>query len=159
MKAYADTSFLVRLLVRDADNAAADAAHRKIGGPFLIYTPYHNLEVTNALRLRTFMAGHGSGPATKRQAKREEAEVLRRLKNCLTTGRFLDSTMPWEAATDRAVRLSEDHCHRLGVRGFDILHVAAALEWPGTDFITCDLRRAALAKAAGLKVTLVQRTK
>jgi len=90
MKAYADTSFLVRLLVRDADNAAADAAHRKIGGPFLIYTPYHNLEVTNALRLRTFMAGHGSGPATKRQAKREEAEALRRLKNCLTTGRFLD---------------------------------------------------------------------
>lgn len=155
MKAYADTSFLVRLLVRDSDNAAADAAHRRIGRPLLIYTPFHHLEVTNALRLRTFMACHGALPATKRQAKREEAEAMRRLESCFATGRFLDTPMPWDAAVADGTRLSEQHCHRIGARGFDILHVGAALQLHAKHFITCDFRQATLAKAAGLKVTLV----
>ncbi len=159
MRAYADTSFLVRLLVRDPDNAAADAAHRRIGRPFLIYTPFHHLEVANALRLRTFMASHGALAATKRQAKREEAEAMRRLAGCLATGRFLDTPMPWDAAAERGMRLSEEHSRRVGARGFDILHVAAALQLHAKDFVTCDIRQATLAKAAGLKVTLVHRDK
>ncbi len=75
----------------------------------------------------------------------------------LVTGRFLEANMPWDGAAILAVRLSEDFCHKIGARGFDILHVAAALELNIKDFITCDRRQATLAKAAGLDVVLVHR--
>jgi hypothetical protein len=65
--------------------------------------------------------------------------------------------MPWDAAIERAVELSTSHCHRIGLRSFDLFHVGAAVELQVKHFITCDLRQAALAKAAGLKVTLVRR--
>lgn len=60
MKAYADTSFLVRLLIHDADNASAVDAHRSLGWPLLIYTPNHRLEVTNELRLHTLMPANST---------------------------------------------------------------------------------------------------
>jgi predicted nucleic acid-binding protein len=156
MKTYADTSFLARLLIHDADNASAVDAHRSLGRPFLIYTPFHRLEVTNALRLRTFMVSNGTS-AIKRRAKIEEQEAERRLKWCLAKGLFQATPMPWESAIERAVELSTSHCHRIGLRSFDLFHVGAAVELQVKHFITCDLRQAALAKAAGLKVTLVKR--
>ena len=157
MKIYADTSFLLRLLVRDQDTEDAIAAHRKLGRPNLVFTPFHEVEAANALRIRTFMASHGTGATTKRRALRDETEALRRLQSAVTTGRFQTTSMPWDAACARARSLSESHCHRLGVRSFDLLHVAAAVELLAREFITCDLRQAALAKAAGLKVHVVHR--
>lgn len=156
MKTYADTSFLARLLIHDADNEAAVDAHRSLGRPYLIYTPFHSLEVTNALRLRTFMASNSTS-AVKRQAKREEQEAERRLKWCLAKGLFQATPMPWDAAIEKAVELSAAHCHRIGLRSFDLFHVGAAVELQAKHFITCDIRQAALAKAAGLKVLLVKR--
>jgi predicted nucleic acid-binding protein len=43
----------------------------------------------------------------------------------------------------------------MGTRSLDILHVAFALESKCGHFITCDQRQFGLAKAAGLKATLV----
>ena len=156
MKMYADTSFLVRLLVRDADNEAALAAHRRIGRPLLIYTAFHNLEVTNALNLRVFAVA-GATSAMKRHARQDQEEAERRLKACLTKGLFLSMPTPWDAAAERAAELSSTHSQKLGARSFDLFHVAAALELHCKEFITCDLRQAALARAAGLKVILVRR--
>ena len=156
MKMYADTSFLVRLLVRDADNEAALAAHRRIGRPFLIYTPFHALEVTNALRLRTFAVADAVS-AIKRQARKDQEEAERRLRACVAKGLFLSTPMPWDAAAERAAELSATFSQRLGARSFDLLHVAAALELRFKEFITADSRQAAVAKAAGLKVVLVRR--
>lgn len=85
MKIYADTSFLLRLLVRDQDTEDAIAAHRRLGRPNLVFTPFHEVEATNALRIRTFMASHGAGATTKRRALRDEAEALRRLQGAVTT--------------------------------------------------------------------------
>ncbi len=157
MKIYADTSFLLRLLVRDQDTEGAIAAHRRLGRPNLMFTTFHEVEATNALRLRTFMASNGTGATTKRRALRDEKEGLQRLRNAVATGRFHTTSMPWDATCARARSLSESHCHRLGVRSFDLLHVAAAVELLAKEFITCDLRQAALAKAAGLKVHVVHR--
>jgi predicted nucleic acid-binding protein len=156
MKMYADTSFLVRLLVRDVDNETALAAHRRVGRPFLIYTPFHALEVTNALRLRTFAVANATS-AIKRQFRKEQDETERRLRACVMKGLFQTTPMPWDAAAERAVELSTTYSQRLGVRSFDLFHVAAALELHFKEFITCDLRQAALAKAAGLKVILIQK--
>ena len=157
MKTYADTSFLLRLLIRDQDTEDAIAAHRRLGRPNLVFTAFHEVEATNALRLRTFMASHGTVAATKRRALRDEAEALRRMQGAIASGRFFATPMPWDAACARAQSLSESHCHRLGVRSFDLLHVAAAVELLAKAFITCDLRQAALAKAAGLKVHVIHR--
>jgi predicted nucleic acid-binding protein len=156
MKMYADTSFLVRLLVRDADNEAALAAHRRIGRPFLIYTSFHDLELTNALRLRIFAVADATS-GIKRQARKDHEEAQRRLKTCLTKGLFQSTPMPWDAAVERAVELSASYSQGLGTRSFDLFHVGAALELRFKEFITCDLRQASLAKAAGLKVVLVRR--
>lgn len=154
MKMYADTSFLVRLLVRDADNEAALEVHRRIGRPFLIYTPFHALEVTNALRLRTFATANATS-AIKRQARKDEDESARRLNACIKRGLFQATPMPWNAVAEQAIELSVVHSQRLGVRSFDLFHVAAAQELRFKEFITCDLRQATLAKAVGLKVIML----
>ncbi len=156
MKTYADTSFLLRIFVRSTDTPAADAAHRALGRPLLIFTALHELEVTNALRLRTFFGSNGAIAATKRELAREEVAAFRRLHLALKTGRLLRAAMPWEDAAQESGRLSESHCRRIGVRAFDLLHVAACLEMHCRTFITCDIRQAVLARAAGLKVTLVE---
>ena len=65
-------------------------------------------------------------------------------------------SLDWTASFDRAVELSKQHAARLTPRAFDILHVAAAQELGCEHFLTCDLRQAALAGGAGLKVTCVR---
>jgi predicted nucleic acid-binding protein len=156
MKAYADTSFLLRVLVRDVESEPVDSAHRALGRPCLLYSSLHALETGNAIRLRTFFGSNGAIAAARKQLAREEQAAFRRLRLSLATGRFIAAQMPWEEAAKEALRLSEAHCHRIGLRAFDLLHVAACLEMNCRLFLTCDIRQAALAKAAGLKVTLVQ---
>jgi len=112
--------------------------------------------VTNALRLRTFMAANGSS-AVKRQARPEELEAERRLKSYLAKGLLQATPMRRNAAIVKSVELSAAHCHRVGLRSFDLFHVEASVELQAKHFITCDLRQAALVKAAGLKVVLVKR--
>lgn len=156
MKIYADTSFLLRLLVRDTDSDAVVAAHRSLGRPALVFTALHRLEVTNAIRLRSFLATHGALPATRKELVREEASAFRRLHNTLRGGGFIATALPWDDAVAAGLRLSEAHAKRIGLRSLDLLHVAACLEMNCTLLVTCDHRQAALAKAAGLKVTLVK---
>jgi hypothetical protein len=55
----------------------------------------------------------------------------------------------------RARSLSERHTEKLGCRGFDLLHVALALELECEVFLTSDRIQGALARAAGLDVTLI----
>ena len=54
----------------------------------------------------------------------------------------------WRDAED----LAAAHTETLGVRSFDLLHVALAMTLGATEFLTFDARQAVLAKAAGLKV-------
>lgn len=153
--AYADSSFLVRLLVSDTEAVEAVMAHRKLGRPNLYFSSLHELEVPNAVRLRTFMAVKNHARSRAR-ARREEEEALRRLDLCLKLGRFVRLRVQWEDAFSGASELSERYAAQMGVRSFDLLHVQLAVISPTNEFITCDLRQAPLAKAAGLKVTLVK---
>ena len=52
----------------------------------------------------------------------------------------------------RAILLSENHTIRLGVRAFDLLHVAAAVSVGATRFLTFDTAQRDLAEAEGLEV-------
>jgi predicted nucleic acid-binding protein len=71
----------------------------------------------------------------------------------LATGRLVLEDPPWRAVWDRCRELSLAHAGTIGTRTLDVLHVACALSLPGiTTLITYDMRCAALAKAAGLRV-------
>jgi predicted nucleic acid-binding protein len=61
-----------------------------------------------------------------------------------------------EVAIERARRLSEKYTEKLGCRGFDLLHVALALELECEAFLTSDRTQGDLAHAEGLKVILSQ---
>ena len=54
MKAYADTSFLVKLVTREPGSQEAMAEFRRLGLPRLIFLPLHGLEAANAVRQRAF---------------------------------------------------------------------------------------------------------
>jgi hypothetical protein len=155
MPHYADTSFLVQLLVHDFATTAALAVHRSLGRPAYAYSPLHALEVPNALRLRLFQA-KSSGSALRAAAKKSHAEGMRRLAANLKTGCFRVTTIEGDDLSPEAQSLSERFTERIGCRALDILHVAAARLLHASSFLTCDRPQATLAKAAGLKVTFVE---
>lgn len=95
-------------------------------------------------------------PRLRARAARVQEEALRRLDLSLKLGRFLRLRVQWEDAFAGAAELSQRYSVQLGVRSFDLLHVQLAVISPSNDFLTCDGRQASLAKAAGLRVTLVE---
>jgi hypothetical protein len=50
MRAYADSSFLLRFLTGEPGTDRAVAEYRRLGRPRLFYLPLHALEVENAIR-------------------------------------------------------------------------------------------------------------
>ena len=155
MKVWADSSLMVRMLTPETGTAAIRAAVRTLKHPRLLFTPLHELEVVNALRVK-FAVASKEVPARQRPPLTRQLEsALARLKVSRSRGVFLEVALDWPATVGRALGLSEQLAARLNPRAFDILHVAGAHELHCEQFLTCDLRQASLAKAAGLKVTCV----
>jgi predicted nucleic acid-binding protein len=142
MTAYADTSVLGRVYFQQADSAKAIALVRATPLP-LPFTPLHNLEIRNAVRLRVYRA---EADAAQRDA------ILAAVDADLAAGVLHAVPLPWAELMREAERLSAAHTGRLGCRSLDVLHVAAAVTLGAREFLTFDTRQAALAKTAGLKV-------
>lgn len=154
MRAYADTSFLVKLLTQEPATADAVGVYRRIGRPPVFFLPLHGLEVANAVRQRAFRQRHAT-PASERGAiKRERDTSLALLGKFIGRRAFIEITMDMNTAIEAARSLSERHTERLGCRGFDLLHVALALELECEAFLTADRVQGALARAEGLEVTI-----
>lgn len=141
MNAYADSSFLVSLIVEDANSAAASRFMLK-HQQALPFNPLHRMEVRNGIRLRVH---------------RKEIDVsgrdlaLRQIDDDLAEGLLVHQPMPWTEVLRRAEALSTAHAEHLGTRSADTLHVAAALLAGAPLFLSFDKRQRALAKAAGLQ--------
>jgi predicted nucleic acid-binding protein len=156
MKVWADSSLLVRMLTPETGTSAIRAAVRALKYPRLFFTPLHELEVVNALRVKFALASR-EVPARQRPAlARQLDSALARLKVSRSRGVFLEVVLDWSGTISRALDLSEEHAVRITPRAFDILHVAGAYELHCDHFLTCDARQASLAKSAGLKVTCVE---
>lgn len=154
MRAYADTSFLVSLLTQEPGTAAAVGLYRRLGRPPMFFLPLHELEVANAIRQRTFHQRH-TLPASERVAiKRERDTALALLGKYISRRAFIEISLDMDAAITVARTLSEKHTERLGCRGFDLLHVALALELECDTFLTADRIQGNLARAEGLDVTV-----
>jgi predicted nucleic acid-binding protein len=151
-KCYADTSFLVKLLTEEADSEHAVAEFRRLGFPRLLYTPLHALETTNAILHRAFHRRRTASGKQRAAIARERDTALMRMDRWAKRGWLLEGETNFEKAFSRAQLLSRQHTERLGCRGFDLLHVALALELKCQIFLTADSVQAELARAERLEV-------
>ena len=141
MSSYADTSFLVSLYVLDANSARAAALMQRAELPVL-FTPFGELELTNAISLRLFRRELHSSRVKAAQAL---------VRKDLSDGILL--LKPWpDGLFDRAMQMVRRRTPQLGTRTLDILHVASALKLQAERFYTFDGKQEKLAKAEGLLV-------
>jgi len=151
MRAYADSSFILKLITGEAGAEGAAAEYRRLERPSLFYLPLHALEVENGIRQRAFHerrvlpSGQRSGISHERDA------ALARLAGWLKRGALKEIVLDMDAAVDRARLLSAGRAGQLGARAIDLLHVACALLLDAGIFLTSDQRQAALAGAEGLQ--------
>lgn len=151
---YADTSFVLSMLVMDSMTVAVRAVLRKRGRVPLMYSALHQMEVPNALRALHFQEA-SQMPAARRSKVEEGLKAAElRLLAMRKNGVLVDRDCDWDAVIHRFEQLSEAHTFKTGSRTLDTLHVAFAVELNCDEFITCDQRQAVLAKAAGLRVLL-----
>lgn len=139
---YADSSFLISLVVEDDNTEAAKRYMARNHVP-LHYNPFHRLEVRNGLRVRV---KRGNIDTVRR------AQAFRQIDNDLAAGFLVHVPLPWTDALRKAEQLSEDHAEAIGTRAADILHVAAAKLAGARRFLSFDKRQRELAGAAGLYV-------
>lgn len=143
MKAYADSSFIVALYLQQQSSPAA-AASVKRHGAALPFTPWHRLEVRNAIRLAVFHRAILAAQA-KTQLKQIEADLREEAL-------IVHAPVDWVTVLRAAEKLGAAHNESLGCRSADLFHVAAAMEWGADQFLTFDERQKKMAKAAGLTV-------
>ena len=156
MRAYADTSFLVKLVTDEPGSRATMAEFRRLDFPPLFFLPLHALEVTNAIRHRAFHLRRTIGSGQRTAITRERDAALARIERWLKRGWLIEAAADCDEALLRARTLSEKHTERLGCRGFDLLHVALALDLKCETFLTADHIQGALARAEGLDVTVCE---
>jgi predicted nucleic acid-binding protein len=152
VRAYADSSFIVRLVTVEAESENAMAEYRRLDYPSLYYLPLHALEVGNAILQRAFHQRRSITSGERRHVARERDAAFGRLQHYLSRRALLDVTLDMESVIACAAKLSTTHTERLGARAIDLLHVASALRLESEIFLTTDARQAQLAKAEGLKV-------
>jgi len=144
---YADASFLVSLYLRDTNSATAAALVQK-GRLAITLTPLQRHELRNALRLAVFRTKAMPVAITEVDARNALAQV----DADLLSGNLIDAALPWGDAIVEAERLGRTCTMTLGVRGMDLLNVAAAVTTKARIFLTFDGRQRAVAQAAGLQV-------
>jgi predicted nucleic acid-binding protein len=140
----ADTSFLFSLYADDAHSGRALNWLASSKTP-LTLSELSEYELGNALRFAEFRKLLNSGQAATFWAQYEADR---------NSGRIVVSICNLAAVIDQAKRLSASYTRVGGHRGFDILHVATALEVGAKHFLTFDTNQKKLAKAEGLIVPL-----
>jgi predicted nucleic acid-binding protein len=154
MRVYADTSFLVRLVTEEPGTERAMADYHRLGRPPIFYLPLHSLEVANAVRQRAFHLRRTTPGGERTSIRRETQTAFGLLSKFISRRVFIESSVDMDKAIESAHSLSARHTERLGCRGFDVLHVALALELECEVFLTSDRIQGALARAEGLDVTV-----
>ena len=152
MRAYADSSFILRLVLKEADSGQVIAEYRRIGKPPIFFLPLHTLEVRNAILQRAFHQRRSVASDERQHVARERDAAFRRLEHLIIRRTLLDATIDMDTSILRATQLSAVHTGKLGLRAIDLLHVASALILEAKLFLTTDVRQGQLARAEGLKV-------
>ena len=139
-----DTSFLFSLYGNDVNSPRAVAWIARCTRA-VVLSPLTHYEFENALRFAEFRRLLKPGAA---------AQCMGLFDAALAQGRLIVETCNLADVVDEAKRLSAIHTVRGGHRGFDILHVAAALKLGAAEFLTFDGNQKKLAESEGLPVPL-----
>jgi predicted nucleic acid-binding protein len=140
-----DTSFLFSLYGNDAQSPRALAWVVQCTNSIAL-SPLTHYEFGNALRFAEFRRLLKPGAAAQYWALFEAA---------VSQGRLIVETCNLADVVDEAKRLSAIHTVSGGHRGFDILHIAAALKLGATEFLTFDGNQKRLAESEGLRAPLL----
>jgi predicted nucleic acid-binding protein len=141
LKVYADTSFIVSFYLSQSNSPVA-AIFMQRHGTALPFTPWHRLEVRNAIRMAAFYR-HISPPEVKTQLKQLDLDLQGETL-------VVHTPIDWVATLRGAERLAAAHNESIGCRSGDLFHVAAAIELGASHFLTFDDRQRRMAQAAGL---------
>ena len=140
----ADTSYLFSLYGNDANTPRALVWIKANRLPLTV-SILNEYELGNALRFAESRGGIAVGEAalfwSQFEADRGSGRIIFRVCNLADV-------------LDEGKRLSATHTLKGGHRGFDILHVAAALKLGAKEFLTFDQNQKILANAEGLHVPL-----
>lgn len=143
MKVYADSSFIVALYLQQASSPAAIAFLQKHGEP-LPFTPWHRVEVRNAIRLAVF---HGAIEASQARTQLKQMEMDLRDESLI-----IHTAVNWLDVVRETEKLGAAHTESIGCRSGDLFHIALALELRADYFLTFDKRQQKMAGAAGLAI-------
>ena len=143
MKAYADSSFIVALYVQQQSSPKAIAFMERYGQA-LPFTPWHRLEVRNALRLAVCQQVMDSLQA-KTQLKQIDADLK---EEALLVHQAID----WIDVLREAEKLGANHNETIGCRSADLFHIVTAVQLGCEQFLTVDIKQTTMAKAVGLAV-------
>src|SRR6266540_1643147 len=120
--AYAESSFILRVVTGEADSPQTIAEYRRLGSPKLFFLPLHALEVRNAILQRAFHQRRSISSGDRQHVARERDAALARLEHLVARRALLDVALDLGAAITRATNLSTTHTERLGARAIDLLH-------------------------------------
>ena len=143
MKVYADYSFIVALYLQQESSPAAISFLQKQGEP-LPFTPWHRVEVRNAIRLAVF---HQAIDASQAGIQLKQVDADLRDESLI-----IHTPLNWLDIVRETEKLGAAHNETIGCRSGDLLHIAAALEWGADLFLTFDKRQQKMAGAAGLAI-------
>jgi predicted nucleic acid-binding protein len=141
LKAYADSSFIVSLYLQQRNSPVA-AAFMRQNGEALPFTPWHRMEVRNAIRLAIF---HRTIDSHQGKTQLKQVDIDLREETLI-----VHTPIDWMAVLREAEKWGAAHTESIGCRSGDLFHVAAALAWGADLFLTFDERQKKMAKAAGL---------
>ena len=142
MSATADSSLIVSLYLPEPNSALADAACNSMPPPIRL-TDWRRVEISSA-----FQRAVKNGRITAAQA----FLLWQDFENDVASGRFEVVGVNHSSVLARALVLTQKHAATIGTRTLDVIHIATALEFSATDFLSFDNRQRQAASAEGLMV-------
>ncbi len=134
---------MVALYLPQQSSRVAGNFLQREGAP-LPFTPWHRLEVRNALRLAVF---HKLIDAAQSNTQLKQVDADLQDESVL-----VHTPVDWVAVLRAAEKLGGANTETIGCRSGDLLHVATAVELNYELFLTFDERQKKMARAAGLTV-------
>lgn len=144
----ADTSYLCSLYRQQSHSEKAIATLEEIGAPIVI-SSLLAYEFRQAVRFQVFLR---SRDARKDYLETEGLAMLAQFENDLESGVVIEAGVNLADIVTEVERLSDRHTMQRGARSFDLLHIATALKWQASVFLSFDALQREIAEAEGLNV-------
>jgi len=146
LKLYIDSSVLVKLYYPEPESKVFAEWIKKHKQP-IIFTQFHELEITNAFALKVFRNEISEGNFN------DFRDVLEKDK----TAGILDVVTPdWSDVLLESIKISKRSSSVIGARSLDIIHVASADLLNCDTLLTNDKRQMSAALTIGIKAITVE---